>query len=104
MPCLRGTAAGAASDRLGLPRPDQAFALSHFSNASRSAPHWTGRSDNKAAWGDGDKELQKKILVNSTKDYTVILRCSPQSGEPRRIGHRCSRPSFETPRKGAALR
>src|SRR5205807_3063902 len=29
-PCLRGMAAGAASDRLGLPRPDQAFALSHF--------------------------------------------------------------------------
>ena len=40
---LRGTAADAASDRFGLPLPGQAFALSHFSNASRSAPHWTGR-------------------------------------------------------------
>jgi hypothetical protein len=30
MPCLRGTAAGAASDRFGLPLPGQAFALSHF--------------------------------------------------------------------------
>src|SRR5882762_992720 len=53
---LRGTAADAASDRLGLPRPGQAFALSHFSNASRSAPHWTGREQDKAGSGDGDKE------------------------------------------------
>src|SRR5205085_9612311 len=32
----------------------------------------------------------------------VILRCSPQSGEPRRMGHKRPRPSFETPRKCAA--
>ena len=56
---LRGTAADAASDRLGLPRPGQAFALSHFSNASRSAPHWTGRDQDKAGFGDGDKECEK---------------------------------------------
>jgi hypothetical protein len=58
MPCLRDTAAGAASDRLGLPRPGQAFALSHFSNASRSAPHWTGHEQDKAGSGDGDKECK----------------------------------------------
>jgi hypothetical protein len=36
--------------------------------------------------------------------YTaVILRCSPQSGEPRRIGHRRVRPSFEArPEEGRA--
>ena len=55
---LRGTAADAASDRLGLPRPGQAFALSHFSNASRSAPHWTGRDQDKRGSGDGDKECK----------------------------------------------
>src|SRR3954467_12737341 len=55
---LRGTAADAASDRLGLPRPGQAFALSHFSNASRSAPHGQDGSDNKSALGDGDKECE----------------------------------------------
>src|SRR4030088_2713126 len=59
MPCLRDTAAGAASDRLGLPRPGQAFALSHFSNASRSAPHRTGHEQDKAGSGDGDKECEK---------------------------------------------
>jgi hypothetical protein len=32
----------------------------------------------------------------------VILRCSPHSGEPRRMGHKRLRPSFETPRKRAA--
>ena len=56
---LRGTAADAASDRLGLPRPGQALALSHFSNASRSAPHWTGRDQDKRGFGDGDKECEK---------------------------------------------
>ena len=56
--CLRGTAADAASDRLGLPRPGQALALSHFSNASRSAPHRTGRSRISES-GDGDKECEK---------------------------------------------
>jgi hypothetical protein len=39
-------------------RPGQAFALSHFSNASRSAPHWTGRSDDKRGSGDADKECE----------------------------------------------
>jgi hypothetical protein len=34
----------------------------------------------------------------------VIPRRSPQSGEPRRIGHMRLRPSFEMPRKRAALR
>src|SRR3954451_10063177 len=52
---LRGTAADAASDRLGLPRPDQAFALSHFSNASRSAPHWTGHGQDKRGLKGGDR-------------------------------------------------
>jgi tripartite-type tricarboxylate transporter receptor subunit TctC len=33
---------------------------------------------------------------------SVILRCSPRSGEPRRIGRGRSRRPFETPRKGAA--
>src|SRR3954453_17215178 len=52
---LRGTAADAASDRLGLPLAGQAFALSHFSNASRSAPHRTGREQDKGGCGDGDR-------------------------------------------------
>src|SRR3977135_4414981 len=52
---LRGTAADAASDRLGLPRPGQAFALSHFSNASRSAPHRTGHEQDKRGLEDGDR-------------------------------------------------
>ena len=59
--CLRGTAADTASDRLGLPRPGQAFALSHFSNASRSAPHWTGHGQDKGGFGDGDKEYEKNF-------------------------------------------
>src|SRR3954466_6477403 len=54
MPWVQTTAAGAASDRLGLPRPGQAFALSHFRVPSRSAPHWTGREQDKAGSGDGD--------------------------------------------------
>ena len=42
-------------------------------------------------------------LLNWVTTYiSVILRCSPRSGEPRRIGHGRSRRSFETPRKGAA--
>jgi tripartite-type tricarboxylate transporter receptor subunit TctC len=42
-------------------------------------------------------------LLNRVTAYiAVILRCSPRSGEPRRIGHGHSRRSFETPRKGAA--
>jgi hypothetical protein len=43
------------------------------------------------------------MLMNE-KNSTVILRCSPRSGEPRRIGHsrQRPRPSFETPRKSAA--
>src|SRR3954453_596886 len=32
----------------------------------------------------------------------VIVRRPPQSGEPRRMGHRRNRSSFETPRKRAA--
>src|ERR1700710_1007529 len=54
-PCLRGTSPGAAST-FGLPlRP--ALALSHFSNASRSAPHWTGRQQDKRGPGDGDRQI-----------------------------------------------
>jgi hypothetical protein len=48
-------AAGAASDRFGLPLPSQAFALSHFSNASRSAPHWTGHEQDKRGSEYGDR-------------------------------------------------
>jgi hypothetical protein len=33
---------------------------------------------------------------------TVILRRSPSWGEPRRMGHKRRRRSFETPRKRAA--
>jgi hypothetical protein len=45
--------------------------------------------------------LQERASATRT---VVILRCSPRRGEPRRIGHKRSRPSFETPRKSAALR
>src|SRR5882757_8729841 len=60
---LRGTAADAASDRLGLPRSGQACALSHFSNASRSAPHWTGHAQDKRGYEDGDKECENLMLM-----------------------------------------
>src|SRR3954471_3601728 len=46
---------GAASDRFGLPLADQAFALSHFRIASRSAPHWTGHEQDKGGRTDGDR-------------------------------------------------
>jgi hypothetical protein len=32
-----------------------ALTLPHFSNASRSAPHWTGHEQDKAGLGDGDR-------------------------------------------------
>src|SRR4051794_15459499 len=60
---LRGTAADAASDRLGLPSPGQAFALSHFSNASRSAPHRTGREQDKAGSGSGDNYPRESMQI-----------------------------------------
>ncbi len=42
-------------------------------------------------------------IFNWVAAYTiVILRCSPRSGEPRRIGPGRPRRSFETPRKSAA--
>src|SRR3954462_5518548 len=51
--CLRGTSPGAAS-AFGLPlRP--ALALPRFSNASRSAPHWTGHEQDKAGLEGGDR-------------------------------------------------
>ncbi len=44
------------------------------------------------------------VPANAATHSAVILRRSPRSGEPRRIGCecRCPRPSFETPRKSAA--
>ena len=39
------------------PRPS--FRSVHFSNASRSAPHRTGREQDKGGLGDGDKEYEK---------------------------------------------
>jgi hypothetical protein len=105
MPCLRGTAAGAASDRLGLPRPDQAFALSHFSNASRSAPHWTGREQDKAGFGDGDKEWKNLMLINGEAEKTTGGAAASATGfvtvDESGITHL---PSIDMAHKGLASR
>src|SRR3954468_13701025 len=78
-PCLRGTAADAASDRLGLPRPGQAFALSHFSNASRSAPHWTGHAQDKRGLDPGDKDSKDLMLMNENNDTRLPVDCGTVS-------------------------
>jgi hypothetical protein len=43
--------------------PGQAFALSHFSNASRSAPHWTGREQDKRGLKGGDKYPRESMQI-----------------------------------------
>src|SRR3954467_698885 len=73
---LRGTAADAASDRLGLPRPGQAFALSPFSNASRSAPHGQDGAIINRGRGTGIRNC-KFFFGKPRNKLPVILRCSP---------------------------
>jgi hypothetical protein len=51
---------------------------------------------------DGSGVSFVNFNVFAGNNSTVILRCSPQGGEPRRMDHKRLRLSFETPRKGAA--
>src|SRR3954470_12944223 len=66
-------AAGAASDRFGLPLPSQALALSHFRLASRSAPHRTGRQQDKPGFGPGDRNPRDLMLMNGGGREKAVL-------------------------------
>jgi hypothetical protein len=61
-----------------------ALALSHFRIASRSAPHWTGREQDKRGFGDGDKEYKKIFSLASS------WACAPDAAQRGALAERCA--------------
>jgi hypothetical protein len=91
-PCLRGTAADAASDRLGLPRPGQAFALSHF-RTPHEAPltGQDGRTIRRA--GSAGIGIHSQVRERLVADFFVArmersaIRGRPKSGNADRLDY-----------------